>query len=329
MKLGTLNPAQRLRISTFPGLWLNLLAIIVATSVTLLNYHQEARQQIEKCSAVTNSVNDLLSQFLASARSEHDTADQIREKLHLLLHEHPWVVLQRQIPEEEMEGPDDITHVEFLDGLKIPDQVHRANVTDKDRLVKFFASSLNDYYQTHSLFLKNARVYYAWIISAAIYAVLVCFGYFGNALTPENTEPLLNVIDIGLFLALVEFSGGLRSPVAKLLSFSIAVAGFELIHALHHFGLPSRAKWKLLGTKSVAAYVPSALYFFVLFTGLAWASIHEARDHHLLLGTYMEDYLTVVFWLLLFAASILFFVYLVNTLISRVGQIRRPFTPID
>ncbi len=307
--MAKLREIYRSRIAQFPGLWLNMLAILLAAAFVFSSYRAEIGQQSEKCRAAKDSMNSLFAEYLAGTRNILAVESHIHQDIHLLFHDNPEEGLIYHPPEDDVE--------EFIRQINIKSYLVRLTVSNKDLLITDLVGKFQHYRYSRSVFAKNFHIYLGWGICALIYAVLVCFAYFGRAASPENAEPLLNIVDIGLLLALVEYSGGLQSRVCYLLAFSVAVAGFEIVRAYRSSGIPTWSKLRLAGPQSVAAYIPTTLYFFSLLTGLAWASIDNARESHLSMSSYFSQYAQAVGLLLLLALVIATTVHLLHIILIR------------
>jgi hypothetical protein len=152
-----------------------------------------------------------------------------------------------------------------------------------------------------------------WSALAVLYAGLVGVGYFGKVITKEGTEPVLNVIDVGLYLALVEYTGGLSSAILWfVLPMSVVVAALDVFEVHRRTqAIPQRRLDRF------ARYSATGLYMLALLGGVVWASLDDARTEGVGVRTYLAGYGAAVGRMFLVALVLGVIFYLLSRLVSK------------
>jgi hypothetical protein len=276
-------------VQRFPGFWLSVLGLLFASGLVVnatLDHHNEVAQ---KRDAAKETTALRLSQHLTGAQSPEVSVLLLRTDLaHIVLSASQTMIGTSQLDNymagyKEVEG--------FIDSLKLEWLVATTRPADIDRISSDVANQIDRHLISKSNLLKNERIYLVWSVIALLYIGLVGTAYFANEVDPAKGEPVLNIVDLGLYLALVEISGGFDSPVMAALALSVLVAGLALIQAFRAPGGPPRGYWGEIS--------PTVLYLFALGSGLYWATLAWMTEMKLGVGDYFILYLRALGYILL------------------------------
>jgi hypothetical protein len=199
----------------------------------------------------------------------------------------------------------------FVDKLKLGERLRRAkDATSINAEKELLKSDVNQWLRLRSVFLENGKIYLLWLVFSVSYATLVAFTYYATKLQGIlREESLLNIIDVGLYLALVEYSGGAKSPVLLVLSLSVIAAGTEWWRVTR-----GKGPWAL--REIFDRYMPTLLYVFALLTGLVWAFLDSARAKHVGALVFVEQYGKALFSIVCLAVAIWFVFWLLRATID-------------
>jgi len=309
-------------IDPFPGFWLNCIGIILSI---IFVFSQLSRTNIaidDKVATINGLLMSDFSEIVSGSTLVDKAADNARFHIQRMFFETPEMAGQFEL------DPHNFPHLyaiitPFVESLKLRYYASICTADNIDEFVIVISSNVNEYFRSSSELLNNRSIFYVWIVFSMIYLIIVAVSYFGNYLSLSEGEPIFNIIDIGLYLSLVEYSGGFNSPVIYFLSFSILVTiidGQRIISNIRNKYSSIMNAMNQLGLfKLLAMFSASLLYIFVLSTGLFWASIDTNRNS--LLNEYIIMYFKCIGTIIGIGLIIFITFTIINSLISKQNQI--------
>lgn len=261
-------------IKDYPGFWLNAFTITIAIFLVLyyLNTHQRIIER--KIKAISSITQPHMKNFLMGKIDFKNTYDYVRRDIRIHLFKAPEDASLLPESPDEQKYYDEVT--EFLDNIRIRYILRDIKKDNYEEYVREMTIKSEKWLASHSAFITNKDILFLWSIVAITYVLFVGFAYFGEYLKISKGEPILNIIDIGIYLCLIEYTGSSKSPILYFLCISILAAALDLyrIHR-HEFKLSianiRNKKWK----QFIRATSPSMLYFFALTIGIIWAFLDE------------------------------------------------------
>ena len=289
----------------YPGYTLNVIALLLSIIVIFssqhitknkLNAKNETLQMVVK-NNLSNCISYSIKQNLNKQKDKqiiNISYDKIREGIMQELLDDPSTFLLYMYQPEDISGIKIKQHEEVIKNInirKVISEITPQNIDDKTDII---CNKISQIIKDETPILKNKIIIYLWIGFALFYIIMVGLSYFGWNLEIEKGEPILNIIDVGLYLALIEYSGGFSSPIKWILIASIIIAILDfrrlisLITDRYNSFRIALYKWKDIST-IFSTLSPTLLYLFVLSSGLIWATIGlKNHQHHL--WDYWEEY---------------------------------------
>lgn len=263
-------------VNNYPGYCLNLLGILICIFLNISHIESSIQSFNEKMLAVKNATNLAMSTTIAKAKKSELAASELRMKISLLLQESVIDVVRKMDPIQSSQSQTDKVS-SFLNQLNCYEYIRKTSTYNKDEQVSKFCNEVATHLKRDYPFLSNQHVVVVWILAAAMYVLAVGFSYLGWNLEIDQGEPILNIIDIGLYLALIEYTGGFESPIMHVIPISIIIAIVDLNRLVkiirikfHSF----RVAWRMKEFSTIFSTLsPSLLYLFALCSGLIWSTI--------------------------------------------------------
>ncbi len=254
----------------YSGFWLNCIAIVTAMFVIAFQYNNEKVAINNKLDILENALTSEFSYYLTEQININNATDKIEIVILTTLFDKSEDAIQfyydshfKVEHESKFKPLIDLINVEYLLKTSSPKLLNRH--------VTFITDKVQKIYENNSKYIKNGNIFLMWSLIATIYLIIVALSYFLQYIDTSKGEPIFNIIDLGLYLSLIEYSGDLSSPIILFLAMSLVVAIFEFTTIF------TKDKYRASVSKgslySIGPFVPSILYVFVLITGLVWSSI--------------------------------------------------------
>lgn len=320
--MGLISRASAIRstwIEPYPGFWLNCIGLLIASLIVTSQSFDEEQRLDRTGLAARDKTMECISSYLTGSLSLDRAADRLRTNLAFLL-------FSKSKPEEliltEAGRPtvlqEDYHDAErFLESLHLRELLTVSTIDGVENTAKTIEQKVKEWIFDRSPILNNRNIYYAWGCMALIYVALVGAAYFRSRLHPSQGEPILNIIDLGLYLTLIEYSGGFASPILYILGLSLTTAILDYLRVSNETVL-SLPTIKLFGWQRVLGhYAPTVLYVFSLMTGLIWASLDTAMSAHIPPKTYIFLYAKSCLMLALIGLACFVIIQLLDLLVRQ------------
>lgn len=306
-------------IKPFPGYCLNVIGLIACSVILYVNWNDDVGKITSMKNSATSDIKKKLNIYISDNKGKHTadhTHDDLRNDLLLLLVEDPSKAIGRWEFDLRKEYP---RYSHFLDHLKLREVIATANANNISQSATDLANQISEYKAKESPFLTNTITLLVWAAISIIYAIIVGILYYGGGLTTSVGEPVLNIFDVGLYMALIEYSGGFDSPILMLLPISLVVASVDCIRIYRQNKLKWRSLIRLKGkAKALAHFAPTVLYIFALLTGLGWATIGiEMNNPDGEIWQYVGSYASGIGAILLWAGLYMVVIYLLRSFAIR------------
>jgi len=199
--------------------------------------------------------------------------------------------------------------------------IRETNFSNKDEQVNYLCAETDSYITKETPFLINKPIIVIWNVITFIYLIIVWILYKGKGISMKENESLLNIVDVGFYLALIQFTGGFHT----LILFKIAISFAIFVAILDFNRIRKNVKerfdggiYQAIKTSGLLVVLRSFsqvfIYIIVLISGLIWATITQVN--------YENSYWTMLSKLLIvitaIALSFHFLVFLItNTIIKK------------
>ena len=166
------------------------------------------------------------------------------------------------------------------------------------------------YAKNNEPFIKNINIILIWILFTIAYMFLVFFVFKSD----KKYESILNIIDIGIYLSLIQFAGGFN--VHWILSSAIIIGVISAIVAgrdirnefIGNFDNSwKKAKAHTERLEIIKKFSPCIFYLFSLTTGLIWATISYKYKNQ-----YVVEYFYNLGIIVFFAVAGIFIFHIFN-----------------
>ena len=165
------------------------------------------------------------------------------------------------------------------------------NNINKEKQINHLCSEVSSCLTKNNPFLANKRIIYIWMgivvayLVAVIFSRIVFFSRIGSSIEKEDAidrkESLLNIVDIGFYLALIQFTGGMDTScffmLAMCLSICVAMIDFGRTwkKITGKFGNSMALAVKMNGfLVTFGTFTPIILYGTVFISGLFFATVN-------------------------------------------------------
>jgi hypothetical protein len=145
-----------------------------------------------------------------------------------------------------------------------------------EQLALSYTSRLRPWLEESTQYLRYRSIHWLWGVLYILYIGVVAVGYHRRVISADNSESLLNVVDLGFILHLITYTGGLRSNLLPVLSISVCLV---IVEMQRRGGiLTAWADRESSEGGFVGFLVPALLYVVAGVTGLIWSSVHGLAE---------------------------------------------------
>lgn len=313
---------------SYVGFWLNLLGIGLSIFLVFYQAHKYSDRIDTKVSTIKSALLQDFSDKISGAKDINNAADSARLHIQTILFDRTEDALRFEVLTKYTDSPDSTKFVQeyerikpFVESLQIRENLKSSNPNNVKDLVSTIYSKIKDWLINDSFLLENRNIFYIWIGCSALYLIIVALSYFGGYLATEKGEPIFNIIDISLYLILVEYSGGFQSLIIYIITISIIVFFIDASLIRKTLLDNYHSLWNAINLDGIfkvfAKFAPSLLYCFTLLTGLIWATIDGARTNHTNFSNYITLYIFRVAIMFVLGLIGYFLIRLINPLIPK------------
>lgn len=309
----------------YPGYYLNLIVMIGCIGFSIYQIYETKKTHDKEMAIFKASVEKTLSEKMYNNHVNiGKISDDIIIAIDVAVTKDYHAAKNASITRESRyaDFKEKIGYSKYLneDIKKIVNETHHLN---KEEKIMYLYNKTNEYVVKETPFLVNEPIIWVWIVTASIYLILVSILYKGEKIANEekDSESLLNIVDIGFYLALIQFTGGLNTHkgfyLAIIMAVFVAIIDFdrirkEVINKRFNGGI----RHAIIHNNTLIvlrSFSPNILYLIVLSSGLIWASIS-----HIDCGrSYWSMYFTLLIILSVSALSLHFFIFTINLIINR------------
>ena len=305
----------------YPGYYLNLIVMISCVCFSIYQIGNTKKVHDKEMEIFKASLEKSLSERINNDNvSVEKISDDIIIAIDYAVTKNYHEAKNASIMRENRYNKEKIGYSKYLneDIGKIVKETH---VLNKESQIKYLYDKTNNYVIKETPFLINKSIIKWWIYITIGYLVLVWVSCRGEKIdNVMRNESVLNIVDIGFYLALIQFTGGLNAHIWFNLAISMAifVAILDLMRINKEINIrfPSGI-WDAVIHKNFLtvfrSYSPIVLYIIVLMSGLIWATINHINYE----CGYWGMYLTLLIFLSLPALVLHFFIYTINLIINR------------
>lgn len=308
-------------IDQFPGFWLNCLGLLLAAGVIFVHSYQEESRLERRILAAKSSTIECISSYLTKSLSLDRAEDHLRRDLAFVVLDKPEEFILASSGRPSPLASEYQAVLNLLDSLHLRQLIILSSLDGIENSGTLIAENIEMWIKERSLLLKNRKIHFVWTLTALLYVVIVAFAYFRSSLNPERGEPILNIIDLGLYLTLIEYSGGLASPILIILALSVTTACLDFFRVYNLTGGLSPSTIRIYGLREIfGRYAPTVLYIFSLVSGLLWASLDHAVSEKIRPTIYAQSYLYALLKLTLVGFFCLIVILLLHRLVRQVDK---------
>jgi len=199
--------------------------------------------------------------------------------------------------------------------------IRETNFSNKEKQSNYLCTETDSYITKETPFLINKPIIITWTIITFLYLIIVWVLYKGKNISMKENESLLNIVDVGFYLALIQFTGGFHT----IIWFKIAIS-FAIIAAILDFNrIRKDVKERFDGGICQAiknsgllvvlrSFSPVFMYIIVLISGLIWATITHVNYEN----NYWMMFSRFLIIIISFTLLIYFIAFLIiNTIIKK------------
>lgn len=312
-------------IDPYPGFWLNCIGIILAILVIHLRITETSNKVEAKFSTINKVLVQIFSEKISGTKNLNNAEDKTRISIQQILFDRTEEALEYEHSSNFSTEYDDSIKP-FVESLQIRSNLTLANPGNFKELVDGISMKIKSWLLKKSNVHNTKKILMIWIIFSVIYLFIVAISYFGGYLSTAEGEPVFNIIDLGIYLSLVEYSGGLNSPVTYILSTSIIVAILDftrIVGTVKEQYLSLGKAIKVKGwLKTYSTFAPTIIYTFALMTGLVWASLDESIGKSIGISKYSFLYAKCLLTIVVIGIVAYMFFKVFNSLITRKATFR-------